>query len=77
MSAHAERSDAGTGPASQLDPDDADRLATEHGETDFAGFAPPTGDDEPRTATEEAAVSESDLETGEAHEGDRARPHSS
>lgn len=38
-------SDGGAqGEAANLDHEDADRLATEHGETDFAGFTDPDAD---------------------------------
>ena len=64
------------GEAARIDQADADRLATEHGETDFAGF--PDADAEPEaetSATEEAAVDAADLPGDEGE--DRARPHPS
>ncbi|WP_345751529.1 hypothetical protein [Microbacterium rhizophilus] len=76
MTAREERRDP-DGEAARLDHEDADRLAIEHGETDFAGFAEPAGDDRPTTPTEEAALSERDLGEGDVPEDDRSRPRPS
>lgn len=64
--------------AAHTDQQDADRLATEHGETDFAGFPDDGGDGAggDGTAVEEAAEDElGDIPT--ATGDDRARPRTS
>lgn len=75
MSGHEERQDHPADTA-RIDQADADRLATEHGETDFAGFPDDGAEPEAETsATEEAAVDAADLPRDEGE--DRARPRPS
>ncbi|WP_309129902.1 hypothetical protein [Microbacterium sp.] len=81
MTAHDSAPEQPRGDAARLDHEDADRLATEHGETDFAGFpnAGDGGSDGPVTATEQAAVDGADIASdADADEGEnRARPRPS
>lgn len=60
----ADPAESTRGSGQAQDPEDADRLAEAHGETDFAGFPDPDEDPvtEARSATDDAPVEASDPE---------------
>ncbi|WP_203137510.1 hypothetical protein [Microbacterium sp. JZ31] len=78
MDIHESSPEQPHGEAARLDHEDADRLATEHGETDFAGFsdAGDEGSGGPATASEQAALDEAGL-SGDDEGDDRVRPRPS